>query len=496
MAAVERKEGRPRCGGPGQKADESRRTTTIKTTTTTTTIVRMMMSSFFKRKVAAAVAVVVLSIGVASTQAVAAQDKNATAACEAMAEKLNQRYLVGSNRFNTTETGQEARDDLREWMNSNGILLSMCNPQGYPDVYGPCTDEYPMDHIAATWVGLTDRAKELVEADTFSPFPVFAAGVGVVFDPTFEQVQVHCSSPTDSTSAGRQPNEDGPGCGPMTNNMLYGKDSKFADVQAYLAGDANATVEFAAADALKQYYKMVSKWDQMNWKQGEDFAEAPFNVTCKQIVEDSLGLDPWPAVTPAENTMEACRAFISDPKNLNKGKFGPFQVLGSAGTWDINSTLIQDALGHEFCIDDEDDPCIEEGSCPGKPLEWVGVCTWKPEDFMTSIDFQHELGSMKPARVDGPSAFLWNEISVPLEANTPQGVEAVFHFGSYFDTFIANSLSQSPSETADPLPADYAEYAKYAAQKLAEGYYGGVPVVTVTPTKENALAGKIFGCSP
>jgi len=103
---------------------------------------------------------------------------------------------------------------------------------------------------------------------------------------------------------------------------------------------------------------------------------------------------------------------------------------------------------------------------------------------------------MKPARVDGPSAFLWNEISVPLEANTPQGVEAVFHFGSYFDTFIANSLSQSPPEAADPLPADYAEYAKYAAQKLAEGYYGGVPVVTVTPTKENALAGKIFGCSP
>merc|ERR1711907_413200 len=112
--------------------------------------------------------------------------------------------------------------------------------------------------------------------------------------------------------------------------------------------------------------------------QDKNGTEAPFNVTCKRFAEDSLGLDPWPAVTPAENTMEACRAFISDPKNLNKGKFGPFQVLGNAGTWDINSTIFQDALGHEFCIDDEDDPCIEEGSCPGNPLEWVGACTWKP----------------------------------------------------------------------------------------------------------------------
>ena len=125
----------------------------------------------------------------------------------------------------------------------------------------------------------------------------------------------------------------------------------------------------------------------------------------------------------------------------------------------------------------------------------------------TLILADHDGGNMTPSTLAAlTAASKLNETSAVLVAGAPstvaeqaakaQGVEAVFHFGSYFDTFIANSLSQSPPEATDPLPADYAEYAEYAAQKLAEGYYGGVPVVTVTPTKENALAGKIFGCSP
>jgi len=202
-----------------------------------------------------------------------------------MAEKLNERYAVGSNRFNTSATGQEARDDLRDWMKSNGILLSMCDPQGYPDVYGPCTDESSMDHLAASWIGLTDRAKDLVEADTFSPFPVYyMGGIGVVYDPAFEQLQLYCSSPTDMSSSGRQADEEGnPGCGPMKNNALYGQDSQFRKIHDYFSGDfnaTNATVEYAATDALKQYYKAVSGWDQMDWKAGLDFAEAPFTKTC------------------------------------------------------------------------------------------------------------------------------------------------------------------------------------------------------------------------
>ena len=446
---------------------------------------------------------IVAVLALACVAVASAAPNNATATCEAMAEKLNKRYMVGSNRFNTSATGQEARDELREWMTSNGILFSMCNPEGYPDVYGPCGDMFlGVDHIPASWVGLTDRARDLVEADTFDPFPVFAFGaVGLVFDPTFEQAQVYCSSPTDSASASRQPDEDGnPGCGPQTSNLLYGRDNHFRDVQAYLSGQVNASVEYDAANDLKEYYSMVSGWDQMNWKAGEDFASAPFNKTCAELFIPKTKI--WSAVTPVDQTMEGCRAFISDPKNIvQKGKFGSMNVIGFSGTWDINSTVIQEALGHEICIDDEDAPCLADGTCAGVNLEWEGACTWKPEDFMSSIDAQHELGSRKIPGIEGPSAYQWNEVSMPLIANTPQGVEAIFHFGDYFDTWTANAQKQAEGQGtqvdafAKPYPSDYGTFAKYAAHKLAEGYYGGVPVVTVTPTKENALAGKIFGCS-
>merc|ERR1711907_907829 len=96
-----------------------------------------------------------MMMGLLLAGCVAAAPGNATS-CVAMAERLNKRFLVGSNRFDAGgSTGAEARDKLREWMQSNGLLVQMCQPRGYPEVYGPCTDEFEgMDHIAASWIGL------------------------------------------------------------------------------------------------------------------------------------------------------------------------------------------------------------------------------------------------------------------------------------------------------------------------------------------------------
>ena len=206
--------------------------------------------------------------------AVAAAAPNDAATCEAMAEKLNQRFIVGSNRFNTTSTGQEARDELREWMASNGLLVSMCNPQGYPDVYGPCIDEQ-MDHISASWIGQTDRTKELVEADILSPLQLYPGTIGLVFNISNPDTEVLCVSPSDSSSDNRQPDAKGnPACGsfnkPVTESLRM--------IEEYLRsvkeGDKpNATLELAVSEWEKYYYlgdpsknvTGVSGWDQMKW---------------------------------------------------------------------------------------------------------------------------------------------------------------------------------------------------------------------------------------
>ena len=47
-----------------------------------------------------------------------------------------------------------------------------------------------------------------------------------------------------------------------------------------------------------------------------------------------------------------------------------------------------------------------------------------------------------------------------------------------------------------PVPPRAKEFTEYGARQLAEGYYGGIPVVYASMKKEDALAGKVFGCSP
>ena len=73
----------------------------------------------------------------AAVNGAATNGANDDSACQAMADKLNARFMVGSSRFDAGgSTGQEARDKLMQWLENNGLLLSMCDPDGYPDVIG------------------------------------------------------------------------------------------------------------------------------------------------------------------------------------------------------------------------------------------------------------------------------------------------------------------------------------------------------------------------
>ena len=303
-----------------------------KETTTTTTTTTMMIKARY-----AAACIVAACIAVAA--AADASAKNAS--CQAMADKLNARYAVGSSRFDAGgSTGQEARDKLSKWMETNGLLFTECVPKGYPDVVdGPCTDGFVMDHIAATWIGLTDRAKEMVEDGAFPAFPTAPfGGIGLVFDTSNPKSELLCISPTDSASAGRQPDAEGnPGCGPMKNDWNFGQDSKKPVYESYLKDKTNETALFEIGNFANAYVADVASWTSDKWWDAEKTWE---DISCSKIIpapELVSGLN-WTAFTPSDTaSMEACVTYTKDPTNFwnesatTKGRFTIFAALGQ---WD------------------------------------------------------------------------------------------------------------------------------------------------------------------
>jgi len=415
--------------------------------------------------------------------------------CEEMADRLNEKWMVGSNRFDAGgKTGQEAREALGEWIDSNGILTTRCTPSGYPDVEGPCTDGFIMDHVAASWVGLTDRAKELVESDKLQPFPAFPVpGIGLIFDASKPEAGILCSYPSDASTDARQPDEEGnKGCGPRENDYYFGNKSRRPVIEQYLKdkqnNQANVTNEMQVRNFVREYNDSASTWSLKDW---ETTGRTWENFTCGEWAGMS---QDWTAFTPKDtSSMEACKAYIKDPSNVwdeEKTHFGSFLYwqLEGMSTWD---DPLEAVLGHPSCKDTSN-KCNSNGSCTVMPIEWVGACSWPPESFASAMDTWLELRSRA-----NPMQAQMNEISLDLEANGPGVVEALYVSNTPYgaignDKLIAEFIKQTPPDQT-PLK-NVTEYFSYAAKKLAEDYYGGIPVVLVNATKENALAGTMFSC--
>jgi len=415
--------------------------------------------------------------------------------CEEMADRLNEKWMVGSNRFDAGgKTGQEAREALGEWIDSNGILTTRCTPSGYPDVEGPCTDGFPMDHVAASWIGLTDRAEELVKTGKLLPFPVYEdPGIGLIFNTSTPETEVLCSFPTDATSAGRQPDDEGNnGCGPITTDYYFGSDSKRPMIEQYLENKenniVNITNEMQVRNFIREYNDSVSTWSLKDWettgRTWEDF-------TCVDWLPDYLQAN-WSAFTPKDtSSMDACKAYTQDPSNVlaqdltHMGLFGYFIQMGG---WD---DYYEALLGHETCKD-VSPPCVSDGTCPlNYPLEWLGACSWAPENFQSAMDMWLELRSKA-----NTMQMQDNEICLALEANAPGRVEAIYvtntPYGAIGQPELIDNIVKAD---ADYPPKNVTDYFAYAAMKLAYEYYGGIPVVMVNPTREDALAGTMFSCN-
>ena len=414
--------------------------------------------------------------------------KAESSSCQAMADKLNKRWMVGANRFDAGgATGEEARDLLMEWIGENGILTTKCTPVGYPEVYGPCTDGYIMDHVAASWVGLTDRAKELVEEDKLLPFPVFPTpGIGLVFNTSSAETKVMCSYPSDGASDGRMDK----GCGPRKEDYYFGSESNRPMVEQFLHDQAtntlNMTNKLQVQNFVRQYNDSVSTWQADNW---EDTGRTWEDFTCREWANTN---DTWSAFGPKNtSSMDACKAYTQDPSNVwnpevtHMGSFFYYLMLGG---W--NDTLAP-LLGHPSCKDTMD-ACASNGSCMGYPVEWVGACSWPPEDFQSAMDMWLELRSRA-----NPLNIQMNEVELDLEANGPGNVEAIYTVNTPYTVISQKEVQDFFLKMGEPgttSPENITEYYKYAADKLAKEFYGDIPVVTLNPTKEDALAGTLFSC--
>merc|ERR1711879_511052 len=70
--------------------------------------------------------------------------------------------------------------------------------------------------------------------------------------------------------------------------------------------------------------------------------------------------------------------------------------------------------------------------------------------------------------------------------------------GPQYQIAVAENSLGRPASTEEMIasapPANITDFYNNAAKELASSYYEGVPVVYLTPTKENALAGTLFGC--
>merc|ERR1711871_552498 len=363
--------------------------------------------------------------------------------------------------------------------------------------------------ISASWIGQTDRTKELVEADILSPLQLYPGTIGLVFNISNPDTEVLCVSPSDSSSDNRQPDAKGnPACGsfnkPVTESLRM--------IEEYLRsvkeGDKpNATLELAVSEWEKSYYlgnpsknmTGVSGWDQMKWWEGDNVT-SDANVTCSDLyyTTSDPGEKQWAAIKPLVPMEE----YLADPKNVwdpTKTQWGSFPVYNKAGTW--NMTSYEELLGRPLCVDDSD-PCVMDGTCTEGELlvEWLAD-PLEPQHFQQAMDMQVELyGKRIPGLPEGKASLAqWNEISVSKNANVKGGVEAIFVMKDLFGpggTLELLEKQLGSGASTFPVPLRAKEFTEYGARQLAENYDGGIPVVYASMKKEDALAGKVFGCSP
>jgi hypothetical protein len=283
--------------------------------------------------------------------------------CSDLARRFTESYYSSAT-FNSS-------GNLNEYLNSNGILLTMCIGNTlFPKFFGgPCKLGFRENHVSASWI----RKKE-------TGFRVFGPreDVGLILDPFATSIQ--CLYPVDGVTDSRSMN----GCGP-THDAIGGSNNFWRAVEKY-----------QIESYKNQKFGKDTKW---------------MDIDCNDMLETFLG--PFPSGG----------AFALNNTDCLKTVAGGIPFIFESPikyTYDVWS----DVLGHAVC--NATKPWPEPSFNDEYGLLYFGSCAWVKSDWVGMVDTMIHLSSVYP------KLEFWNEVVVTKPKSMADIVQAVFVMdGSY-----------------------------------------------------------------
>jgi hypothetical protein len=298
--------------------------------------------------------------------------------CTALAAALSLAYR-------THEDFQPATETLEEFLDHNGVLLTMCMRFRGTIPWMECSRDKNDSKLSASWVQ-RDKTKGLHVIG--KPIDI-GPPVGLVLKPT--STKIRCVFPADAATDGR----DDQGCGPMSSDPQHG--SKGYDHVGWIE---------------KQVFRQqIISYKNYKWGASRIFASIP----CKYFLDRDDTNVTLPLV-----------GFVNEtPNHVRKKHRRPGQWILQS-----DSELIIDQwfyiMGKDVCNKSQPVPKPDLGR--DNYLIYQGVQSWNPQEWTESMEMMQQVLQLVP-----PSVHVWNELVVevptaPSEAEfANHTVQAVFY---------------------------------------------------------------------
>lgn len=284
--------------------------------------------------------------------------------CSDLALRFTESYFSSAT-FNSS-------GNLNEYLNSNGILLTMCvgNTLAPKFFGGPCKLGFRENHVSASWI----RKKE-------TGFRIFGPreDVGLILDPFATEIQ--CLYPVDGVTDQRSIN----GCGP-TYDAIDGSSNIWRSIEKY-----------QIESYKNQMFGKDTKW---------------MDIDCEDMLGTFVGPFPFGGAFALNNTdcLETVAGGI------------PFLFASPVKyTYDVWSNL----LGHAVC--NATVPWPEPSFDDEGALLYLGSCAWRKSNWVGMVDTMMNLAS------EYLSLEFWNEIVLTKPKHMADIVQAVFVMDGSYD---------------------------------------------------------------